>query len=148
MASSLLIGGVTAGLHIRIAAPEGFHPTSLTMAEVRRLEAESGGSATVITDPVEAVIGADVIATDSWKSMGQQRNDQELVSLRPYQVNSALLAHTGKSTIVMHCMPAHRGVEITDEMMDGPASAVWDQAENRLHTEKALLVWLFTQGVQ
>ncbi|OLT41158.1 ornithine carbamoyltransferase [Saccharomonospora sp. CUA-673] len=143
MAHSLLLGGVTAGLHVRIAAPEGFHPLPWILDAVHKRAAETGGSATVLTDPHAAVDGADVVTTDSWTSMGQENDGKDRVApFRPYQVNSDLLARTGKDAIVLHDLPAHRGWEITDEVIDGPASAVWDEAENRLHAQKALLTWL------
>jgi ornithine carbamoyltransferase len=98
-------------------------------------------------DPVEAVKGADVVATDTWTSMGQESDGLDRITpFLPYQVNIALLAGAAADVIVLHCLPAHRGEEITDEVIDGPASAVWDQAENRLHAQKALLTWLLDSG--
>ncbi|WP_199434583.1 ornithine carbamoyltransferase [Qaidamihabitans albus] len=146
MAHSLLLGGVTAGLHVRVAAPDGFHPAPQVLDAVAKRAAETGGSAEVFTDPHAAVDGADVVTTDAWTSMGQENDGKDRVSpFRRYQVNTGLLARTGKETIVLHDLPAHRGAEITDEVIDGPASAVWDEAENRLHAQKALLVWLLDQ---
>ncbi|EIE99752.1 ornithine carbamoyltransferase [Saccharomonospora glauca] len=146
MAHSLLLGGVTAGMHVRVAAPEGFHPLPHVLDAVAKRAAETGGSATVFTDPHAAVDGADVVTTDAWTSMGQEGDGKDRVTpFLPYQVNTDLLARTGKDTIVLHDLPAHRGMEITDEVIDGPASAVWDEAENRLHAQKALLVWLLQQ---
>jgi ornithine carbamoyltransferase len=107
------------------------------------IAAATGGSVEVLRDPVAAVAGADVIATDAWTSMGQEGDGLDRVTpFTPYQVNSGLLAGTKPEAIVLHCLPAHRGEEITDEVLDGPASAVFDQAENRLHAQKALLCWL------
>lgn len=146
MAHSLLLGGVTAGMHVRVAAPEGFHPLPHVLDAVAKRAAETGGSATVFTDPHAAVDGADVVTTDAWTSMGQEGDGKDRVTpFLPYQVNTDLLARTGKDTIVLHDLPAHRGMEITDEVIDGPASAVWDEAENRLHAQKALLSWLIRQ---
>ncbi|OQO91910.1 ornithine carbamoyltransferase [Saccharomonospora piscinae] len=146
MAHSLLLGGVTAGMHVRIAAPEGFHPLPWVLDAVAKRAAETGGSASVFTDPHAAVDGADVVTTDAWTSMGQEDDGRDRVRpFLPYQVNGELLARTGTDTIVLHDLPAHRGMEITDEVIDGPASAVWDEAENRLHAQKALLVWLSRQ---
>ncbi|MBB3665347.1 ornithine carbamoyltransferase [Prauserella sediminis] len=143
MAHSLLLGGVTAGMHVRVAAPAGFHPMPWVLDAVHKRAAETGGSASVLTDPHAAVDGADVVTTDSWTSMGQENDGKDRVApFRPYQVNGDLLRRTGKDTIVLHDLPAHRGWEITDEVIDGPASAVWDEAENRLHAQKALLTWL------
>ncbi len=147
MAHSLLLGGVTAGLHVRIAAPDGFQPLPWVQDLVLARAAETGGSVGVFTDPVAAVDGADVVTTDSWTSMGQENDGKDRVGpFRPFQVNADLLAKTGKDdTIVLHDLPAHRGAEITDEVIDGRASAVWDEAENRLHAQKALLVWLLSR---
>ncbi|ASR37103.1 ornithine carbamoyltransferase [Prauserella marina] len=147
MAHSLLLGGVTAGLNVRVAAPEGFHPAPWVLDAVAKRAAETGGSAEIFTDPHAAVDGADVVTTDAWTSMGQENDGKDRVApFRPYQVNAELLGRTGKDTIVLHDLPAHRGWEITDEVIDGPASAVWDEAENRLHAQKALLVWLLDQA--
>ncbi|PRX46779.1 ornithine carbamoyltransferase [Prauserella shujinwangii] len=147
MAHSLLLGGVTAGLHVRVAAPEGFHPLPWVLDAVNKRAAETGGSAKVFTDPHAAVDGADVVTTDAWTSMGQENDGRDRVSpFRDYQVNGELLARTGRDTIVLHDLPAHRGWEITDEVLDGQASAVWDEAENRLHAQKALLMWLFDRA--
>lgn len=147
MAHSLLLGGVTAGMQIRIAAPQGFHPLPWVLDAVVQRAAETGGSAELFTDPHAAVDGTDVVTTDSWTSMGQEQDGKDRVTpFRPYQVNTALLARTGTDTIVLHDLPAHRGWEITDEVIDGPASAVWDEAENRLHAQKALIVWLMGLG--
>ncbi|HEY8373486.1 MAG TPA: ornithine carbamoyltransferase [Pseudonocardiaceae bacterium] len=147
MAHSLLLGGATAGLHVRIAAPEGFHPLPWVLDAAKQRAAETGGSVTVLSDPQAAVEGADVLATDAWTSMGQENDGKDRVGpFRPYQVNEALLERTGTRTVVLHCLPAHRGWEITDEVLDGPASVVWDEAENRLHAQKALLVWLMEKA--
>ncbi|GAB3548576.1 ornithine carbamoyltransferase [Actinopolyspora lacussalsi] len=144
MAHSLLIGGATAGMHIRIAVPEGFEPEQWVLEAAHKRAVETGGSSRVLSTPREAVAGADVVATDSWTSMGQENDGKDRVGpFRPFRLDAALLEATGKSdTTVLHCLPAHRGWEITDEVMDGPASAVFDEAENRLHTQKALLTWL------
>lgn len=143
MAHSLLLGGVTAGMHVRVSAPEGFHPAPWVMEAVGRRAIETGGSAEVNTDPHAAIDGADVVTTDTWTSMGQEDDVRDRVSpFVPYQVNDDLLGRTGKDTIVLHDLPAQRGKEITDSVIDGAASAVWDEAENRLHAQKALLMWL------
>ena len=148
MAHSLLLGGATAGMHVRIAAPAQFPPMPDVLRSARRRAADTGGSVAVLTDPLAAVDGADVLATDTWTSMGQEDDGRDRVGpFRPYQLNAALLAASGSPrTTVLHCLPAHRGAEITDEVLDGPASAVWDEAENRLHTQKALLVWLLDRA--
>jgi ornithine carbamoyltransferase len=99
-----------------------------------------------MTDPHTAVAGADVLVTDTWTSMGQENDGKDRISpFRPFQVNAELLDRAAPGAIVLHCLPAHRGAEITDEVLDGPASAVWDEAENRLHAQKALLSWLVEQ---
>ncbi|KEI43777.1 ornithine carbamoyltransferase [Saccharopolyspora rectivirgula] len=144
MAHSLLLGGVNAGMHVRIAAPEGFAPLEWVLEAARKRAAETGGSVEVHTDPKAAVDGADALATDSWTSMGQENDGKDRVGpFWPFQVNAELLNATGKTnTCVLHCLPAHRGMEITDEVIDGPHSVVFDEAENRLHAQKALLAWL------
>jgi ornithine carbamoyltransferase len=144
MAHSLLLAGVTAGMHVRIGAPEGFIPDEEVLRAARRRAAGTGGSVEIRNDPGHAVAGADVLVTDTWTSMGQESGSQDRITpLRPFQINSDLLAATANpETIVLHCLPAHRGWEITDEVIDGPASAVFDEAENRLHAQKALLTWL------
>ncbi|MFT3662147.1 MAG: ornithine carbamoyltransferase [Gordonia sp. (in: high G+C Gram-positive bacteria)] len=146
MAHSLALGGVTAGMHVRLSGPEGFAPDPEILDAVRARAAETGGSVEVIDDPVAAVTGADVLTTDTWTSMGQEGDGLDRVGpFRPYQINAALLAHAAANAIVLHCLPAHRGEEITDEVIDGPASVVFDEAENRLHAQKALLTWLLEQ---
>ncbi len=143
MAHSLLLGGTTAGLHVRIAAPDGFQPMPDVLLAAKHRAAGTGGSATVLTDFHAAVDGADVLVTDTWTSMGQESDGLDRVTpFRPVQINAELLERAAPSAIVLHCLPAHRGAEITDEVLDGPASAVWDEAENRLHVQKALLTWL------
>ncbi|MBE9375422.1 ornithine carbamoyltransferase [Saccharopolyspora sp. HNM0983] len=144
MAHSLLVGGATAGMHVRIGSPEGFLPVDWVLQAARARAAETGGSIELLHDPGGAVDGADVLVTDSWTSMGQENDGKDRISpFRPFQVNDELLAATGKpGTSVLHCLPAHRGQEITDSVLDGASSAVFDEAENRLHAQKALLAWL------
>lgn len=143
MANSLMLGGVTAGVHVTIAAPAGFEPDARVIAAVTARAAETGVSVTITNDPQSAAVGADVLVTDTWTSMGQEDDGRDrLGPFRPYQVNADLLARADSEAVVLHCLPAHRGEEITDEVIDGPHSAVWDEAENRLHAQKALLVWL------
>ncbi|MDQ0382165.1 ornithine carbamoyltransferase [Amycolatopsis thermophila] len=146
MAHSLLLGGVTAGLHVRVVAPEGFQPNPEVVTDAKKRAADTGGSVNLFTDPRAAVEGADVLVTDTWTSMGQENDGMDRVTpFRKLQINTELLAEAGDDAVVLHCLPAHRGWEITDEVIDGPASAVWDEAENRLHAQKALLVWLLEQ---
>ncbi|MEZ0363189.1 ornithine carbamoyltransferase [Mycobacterium sp. pUA109] len=143
MAHSLLLGGVTAGVHVTIAAPAGFEPDPAVVAAAERRAADTGAAVTVTADPHAAADGADVLVTDTWTSMGQENDGLDRVKpFRPYQINTELLARADSDAVVLHCLPAHRGDEITDAVIDGPRSAVWDEAENRLHAQKALLVWL------
>jgi ornithine carbamoyltransferase len=146
MAHSYLLGGATAGMHVRVAAPDGYQPDPGIVAAAQRIAAETGGSAAVVGDPALAVKGADVLATDVWVSMGQQDAPARQQALAPFQVSGELLALAADGAVVLHCLPAHRGEEITAGVIDGPASAVWDQAENRLHAQKALLAWLLEQS--
>jgi len=145
MAHSYLLGGATAGMHVRVAAPAGYQPDPAVVARAQQIAAAGGGSATVFDDPAAAGQGADVLATDVWVSMGQADHPERISALAPYQINDDLLAAAGPDAIVLHCLPAHRGEEITAEVIDGPASVAWDQAENRLHAQKALLAWLLEQ---
>lgn len=143
MAHSYLLAGATAGMHVRIASPAGYEPEPAVLARAAQIAAGTGGSVSVLRDPWEAVAGVDVVATDTWTSMGQEGDGRDRVTpFRPYQVCGELLAKAAPDAIVLHCLPAHRGEEITDEVLDGPQSAVFDQAENRLHAQKALLTWL------
>ncbi|MGA5302071.1 ornithine carbamoyltransferase [Nucisporomicrobium flavum] len=143
MAHSYLLAGATAGMHVRVAGPAGFDPDPAVVARAQEIAAGTGGSVSVLRDPYEAAKGADVLATDAWTSMGQEDDGiDRRTPFWPYQINQDLLAAAAPGAIVLHCLPAHRGEEITDEVMDGPQSAVFDQAENRLHAQKALLAWL------
>jgi ornithine carbamoyltransferase len=147
MAHSLMLGGVTAGIHVTIAAPEGFGPHPMFVAAAEKRAAETGATVTVTSDAKAAADGADVLVTDTWTSMGQENDGLDRVRpFRPFQVNAGLLGMADKDAIVLHCLPAHRGHEITDDVLDGPQSAVWDEAENRLHAQKALLVWLLERS--
>jgi ornithine carbamoyltransferase len=146
MAHSYLLGGATAGMHVRVAAPHGYQPDTAIVAKAQQIAARTGGSAAVLDDPALAAKGADVLATDVWVSMGQADAPERTAALGRCQVNGELLALAAQGAIVLHCLPAHRGEEITAEVIDGPASVVWDQAENRLHAQKALLAWLLEQS--
>jgi ornithine carbamoyltransferase len=143
MAHSLMLGGATAGIDVTIAAPSGFEPDPTFVVAAERRALETGATITLTADPVDAAEGVDVLVTDTWTSMGQENDGLDRVRpFRPFQVNAELLALADPEAIVLHCLPAHRGHEITDDVIDGPQSAVWDEAENRLHAQKALLVWL------
>ncbi|WP_167101506.1 ornithine carbamoyltransferase [Mycobacterium sp. DL592] len=143
MAHSLMLGGVNAGISVTIAAPAGFEPDPRFVAAAQERGAQTGATVTLTADPIAAAKGADVLVTDTWTSMGQENDGLDRVGpFRPFQVNAELLSRADSEAVVLHCLPAHRGFEITDEVIDGPHSAVWDEAENRLHAQKALLVWL------
>ena len=143
MSHSLMLGGANAGLHVRVSSPVGFDPQQDILLAAKERAALTGGSIELITDPVEAVTGSDILVTDTWTSMGQENDGLDRIGpFRPYQINRDLLAQANAEAIVLHCLPAHRGFEITDEVLDGPSSAVWDEAENRLHAQKALLAFL------
>lgn len=142
MANSYALAGVTAGMRVRLSGPAGFEPDRSIMDTARRR-----GSVEWIPDPAEAVKDADVVVTDTWTSMGQETDGLDRITpFRPYQINTELLSNARPKAIVLHCLPAHRGDEITSEVMDGPQSALWDEAENRLHAQKALLAWLLEQS--
>jgi ornithine carbamoyltransferase len=146
MAHSLMLGGVTAGIDVTIAAPEGFAPAPRFVEAAQRRASETGATVTVTSDPRAAAGGVDVLVTDTWTSMGQEGDGLDRVGpFRPFQVNDALMDLADSEAVALHCLPAHRGYEITDDVLDGPRSAVWDEAENRLHAQKALLVWLLEQ---
>ena len=147
MAHSLMVGGATAGISVTVAAPTGFTPEERFVAAARARAEQTGATITVTNDPVAAAEGADVLVTDTWTSMGQEDDGLDRVGpFRPYQINSGLLSIADPEAVVLHCLPAHRGEEITDEVIDGPQSVVWDEAENRLHAQKALLVWLLERS--
>lgn len=139
---SLMHGCALLGVTLAVATPRQFPPQPAVVEEARLAAKRSGGALTVATDPAAAVAGASVVYTDVWVSMGQQRPKGQLKAFVPFQVNKALTARADTRHVVMHCLPAHRGVEITDEVLDSPHSVVYDQAENRLHIQKAILLWL------
>lgn len=147
MAHSLLLGGVTAGINVTIAAPKEFAPRDYVLEAARERAAQTGATITITDDPQAAATGADALVTDTWTSMGQENDGLDRVApFRPYRIDAELLALAKPDAVVLHCLPAHRGEEITDEVLDGPRSVVWDEAENRLHAQKALLVWLLEQA--
>ncbi|BDZ37819.1 ornithine carbamoyltransferase [Microbacterium suwonense] len=143
MAHSYLLAGVTAGMHVRITSPSSYAPRADVVASAEKRAAETGGSVTLLTDPREAALGADVVVTDTWVSMGKEEEKiQRLRDLGGYKVTSEIMALADPESIFIHCLPADRGYEVDTEVIDGPQSVVWDEAENRLHAQKALLVWL------
>ena len=143
MAASYLLGGALAGLHVRIGAPAAFQPSPEVLARAQRLAGETGGSVTVTEDPAAAVAGADVVATDTWVSLCQEDDGVDRVAVfSPFSLTAALLAEAAPDALVLHCLPAYRGKEIDAAVLDGPQSVVWDEAENRRHVQKAVLVLL------
>jgi len=147
IAHSLILGAGRVGMEIRVAAPEGFEPHAEIVRQAQESAKETGATITVVRDPREAVRGAEIIYTDVWASMGQEgERAARLRTFQPYQVNKELVALADPEVLVMHCLPAHRGEEITDEVLDGPFSIVQDQAENKLHMHKAILVWAMSDG--
>lgn len=145
MANSYMIGFATAGMDISIVSPEGFQPKQEFIDRARRRGAETGATVTV-TAALEAVAGADVVITDTWVSMGMEDDGKDRrTPFLPYQVTPDVMAAAGADAIFLHCLPAYRGNEVTAEVIDGPASRVFDEAENRLHAQKALLAWLLDQ---
>ncbi len=141
--NSLLLGGALVGIDFTASCPEGYYPDSSILSRAQEIAKAKGITSEVVEDPEEAVEGADVVYTDVWVSMGQEGEKEERERVfAPYQVNSELVSKAKEDCIVMHCLPAHRGLEITGEVMDGPQSVVFDQAENRLHAQKAILVSL------
>ena len=147
MANSYLLAGVTAGMHVRVAGPVGYLPDPLIVDAAAARAEETGGSVMITTDPAEALAGADVVATDTWVSMGQEEEKAARSELfRDYAVDTAAMAHAADDAVVLHCLPAYRGYEISADVIDGPQSVVWDEAENRLHAQKALMVWLMARS--
>jgi ornithine carbamoyltransferase len=147
MAHSYLLGGAAAGLHVVVAGPEAYQPDPAVLGAAEKIAALTGGSVRVSTDPAEALEGADVVATDTWVSMGQEDEAaQRELPFLPYTVDAAALARAAADAIVLHCLPAYRGKEIAADVIDGPRSAVWDEAENRLHAQKALLTFVLERS--
>ncbi len=143
MANSYLLAGVTAGMHMRITGPAGYLPADDVVAAAHERAALTGASVLVTTDVAQAVAGADVLVTDTWVSMGQEEEKAERMELfKAYALDEAALAQADPAAVVLHCLPAYRGYEIAASVIDGPQSVVWDEAENRLHAQKALMVWL------
>ncbi len=143
MAHSYLLGGALAGMHVRIGAPDDYMPDERIVLDAKKLAAEHGGSIQVTTDHDDAVTGADIIATDTWVSMGDEAQSGDRVGqFDAYQVNARTLELAAPGAQVLHCLPAYRGKEITADVIDGPQSIVWLEAEYRLHAQKALLTWL------
>jgi ornithine carbamoyltransferase len=143
MAHSYLLGGATAGMHVRIGSPPGYRPDKSVMEKAGEIAAGTGGSVRWTDDAAAAADGADVLVTDTWVSMGREDEyDARVAPFLPFAVDGAALARAADDAVVLHCLPAYRGKEIAADVIDGPQSAVWDEAENRLHAQKAVLIWL------
>lgn len=143
MGNSWLLAGATAGLHVRVSSPDGYAPEAAMVARAAAIAATTGGSATLDPDPVAAVTGADVVVTDTWISMGKEEEAAARAAVfAPYSLTTELLGRAAPDAIVLHCLPAYRGKEIDAEVLDGPQSVVWDEAENRRHAQKAILSFL------
>jgi ornithine carbamoyltransferase len=147
MAHSLLLGGTTAGLHVRIGNPPGYDPDPAVVARATEIAAGTGGSVQLTREPKEAFTGAEVLVTDTWVSMGQEDEvAARTAPFVPFAVTAEAVQQAAPGAVALHCLPAYRGKEIAAEVIDGPQSAVWDEAENRLHAQKALLIWLLGQS--
>ena len=147
MAHSYLLGGATAGMRVRIAAPEEYRPDPAVLADAQAIAARTGGAVEVTSAAKVACADADVLAADLWTSMGQEGEEASRSGrLAPYRLDEEKLGLAHPGCIVLHCLPAHRGEEITAAVLDGPRSRVWDEAENRLHAQKALLAWLLERS--
>ena len=138
---SLIEAAGLLGFNIRVAGPDGYDPDAGFVERARA----AGAQIRFTRDPVEAASGAQVVVTDCWVSMGQDGGDAQVAAMRPYQVNEALMSKAAPQAVFLHCLPAHRGEEVTDAVIDGPNSAVWDEAENRIHAQKSVLLWALGQ---
>ena len=140
MANTYLLAGALAGMTVAIATPLGYHTDVAVIEQANAIAEQTGGRLDVGHDPAAAVSGADVVITDTWASMGQEEEHGERLSVfQPFRVDGAMMAQAAPSALFMHCLPAHRGEEVVDEVIDAPCSVVFDEAENRLHAQKALL---------
>lgn len=147
MANSYLLAGALAGMHVTVATPKGYEPNAGVFAKAEELALAHGGSVSVCNSPSEAVTNADVVATDTWVSMGMEdEKDRRLKDFANFTLDKELMRHAKPDAIVLHCLPAYRGYEISAEVLDGEQSVIWDQAENRLHAQKALMVFLASGG--
>jgi ornithine carbamoyltransferase len=143
MSHSYMLAGVTAGMKVRIAGPSSYQPNPELHRRAEEIALQTGGSIDLYTDPKHAVLDSDVVATDTWISMGQEnQKEQKLREFTGFTLDSELMSIAGAKAVVLHCLPAYRGYEIAADVLDGPQSVIWDQAENRLHAQKALMVWL------
>ena len=146
MLNSLIYGVAKVGANLAIATPRGYEPSEEIMRDIKLIAKDSGAKITLSNNPFTAIKNAHAVYTDVWVSMGQEKQrEQRMRDFQPFQINGAIIGKAPKDSVVMHCLPAHRGEEITDEVMEHPRSAIFDQAENRLHTQKALLYILLTR---
>jgi len=149
MVHSYLLAGATAGMHVRVACPADYLPDERVVADADAIAVQTGGSVTILTDAREAVTGADVVVTDTWVSMGKEdEKAARVASLGAYKVDAEMMALAKPDAIFLHCLPADRGYEVASEVIDGPQSVIWDEAENRLHAQKALMVWLLENSAR
>lgn len=147
MANSYLIGCAMAGMNVRVAAPAGYEPDRVIVQRAEAIAATTGGSVQVYGEPHAAILGADVVATDTWISMGQEaEKTKRIADFEGYTIDADLMAQAAPDAIFLHCLPAYRGYEVSADVIDGPQSVIWDEAENRLHAQKALMVWLDEQA--
>ncbi|MEY4503604.1 MAG: hypothetical protein RLZZ576_858 [Actinomycetota bacterium] len=147
MANSYLVACALAGMHVRVAAPAKYQPNADFVAKARAIAEATGGSVSLSQSPADAIAGADVVTTDTWISMGQESEKaQRIADFKGYTIDSNLMSLAAADAIFLHCLPAYRGYEVSAEVIDGPQSVIWDEAENRLHAQKALMVWLAEQG--
>lgn len=143
MGHSYLLSGAAAGMHVRVSGPDGFQPDPEILSRAQEIATQTGGSAEIVVDPRDAAAGADVLITDTWVSMGKEDESAERArAFQDWQLNAKLLSSAAADAIVLHCLPAYRGKEITAEVLDGPQSVIWDEAENRRHAQKAIITWL------
>ena len=147
MANSYLVACALAGMHVRVAAPAKYQPNADVVAKARAIAEVTGGSVSLSQSPADAIAGADVVTTDTWISMGQESEKaQRIADFAGYTIDTNLMSLAAADAIFLHCLPAYRGYEVSAEVIDGPQSVIWDEAENRLHAQKALMVWLAEQG--
>lgn len=147
MANSYLIGCALAGMNVAVAGPAGYQPDHGIVARAEMIAAKHGGSVTVFGEPIGAITDADIVVTDTWISMGQEAEKaQRIADFAGYTIDSDLMKRAKPDAIFMHCLPAYRGYEVSAEVLDGPQSVIWDEAENRLHAQKALMAWLAEQA--
>jgi ornithine carbamoyltransferase len=147
VAHSLLLTGALLGSRVRVASPRGYEPNAEILSAAQEIALETGAKLDVFSDPNRAVAGADAVYTDAWASMGQEHeSDTRVPVFQPYQVNEKLMSRAASHAVFMHCLPAHRGQEVTNEVMDSPQSVIFDQAEGRLHVQKAILMLLLWGG--